>query len=210
MLTAKNDNQIYLEVFDRVLLVMPNNSRRSINDDPFSDLPSEQLFEEFSHEVVEKVESIRDEFTEIEQKEKDKNAKKGIKKKVRTRNQLLVLDDITATLKDKSVMRSLIELATNRRHHRLSIILLVQFTKSIPRPVRFQLTSVCLFKPANNGELKILEEEFISLRKDDFEEICRFVFQNPHDFLFLDKDHERYFKNLSEIVLPKKFNEIST
>ena len=59
-----------------------------------------------------KVKAIREEFDELD-----------IKKK-RPRNQLLILDDITASLKNNDVMKMLIELSTNRRHLKLSIILL--------------------------------------------------------------------------------------
>lgn len=202
MLINKGENRIYNKVYDRICLVMPSNSRRSIENDPF-DLPPDQMFDEMGLDVIEKVKSIRDDFTAMEKKDKEK------KKKVRNRNQLLVMDDITAYLKQKENQKALIELATNRRHLRLSIILLVQYVKSIPRPVRFQVTSVVLFKPANNGELNILADEFIALKKNDFEELCRFVFQEPHDFLFLVKEEERYFKNLSEIILPKQYKEIT-
>ena len=186
-LKSKKENRVYRKVFDKITLVMPSNSRKSIKNNPLDDLPEEQKFEEMGSHVIEKVKSIREEFDEED------------KKKKRPRHQLLILDDVTAYLKDKENIKSLIELATNRRHLKLSIILLVQFLKAVPRPIRFQITHVSFFKPANNLDTKIIQEEFANLENDKFNELTRFVFNDSHDFLFIDKDNETYYKNLQNI-----------
>ena len=191
MLISKGDNRIYRKVFDKICLVMPTNSRRSIKNDPFDDLPADQMFDEMNSSVIEKIKSIRDDFTELD------------KKKKRNRNQLLILDDVTAYLKDKDNMRSLIELATNRRHLKLSIILLVQFVRAVPRPVRFQITDVVFFKPSNSLDIAIIGEEFVNMKKDDFQALTRFVYDDSHDYLYVDKNNELYYKNLQHIILPK-------
>ena len=183
-LIAKKNNRVYRKVFDKIILVMPSNSRKSIKNNPFDDLPEDQVFESFNDSVIGKIKEIRESFD-------DK------KKKKRNRNQLLILDDITAYLKDDP--RLLIELATNRRHLKLSIVLLVQFIRSIPRPVRFQVTHLTFFKPANELDSKIIEEEYLNLKKDDFKNLSRFVFENSHDFLMIDKNSELYYKNLNKI-----------
>eukprot|EP01041_Mallomonas_annulata_P011998 gene11998-25140_t len=108
-LIAKKKNRVYRKVFDKIILVMPSNSRKSLKNNPLDDLPEDQQFENF--------------------------------------------DDVTAYLKDNP--KQLIELATNRRHLKLSIVLLVQFIRAVPRPVRFQVTHVTFFKPANELDLKI-------------------------------------------------------
>ena len=188
-LKTKKENRVYRKVFDKIVLVMPKNSKNSIKNNPLDDLPEDQVFENMSQEVIEKVKSIREEFDEED------------KKKKRQRNQLLILDDVTAYLKDKENIKSLIELATNRRHLKLSIILLVQFLKAVPRPIRFQVTHVSFFKPSNNLDLKIIQEEFINLENDKFQELTRFVFVDSHDFLFIDKNNETYYKNLQKIII---------
>ena len=70
------------------------------------------------------------------------------------------------------------------------MILLVQFLRAIPRPVRFQATSVVFFKPANQLDTNILKEEYVNLPTDQFNDLCRFVFENSHDFLFVNKNSE--------------------
>lgn len=197
MLTMKDDNRVYLKVFDKILLVMPQNSRRSIKNNPFDDLPPDQLFDEFSSDVTKKVESIREEYDELNKKEKRK----------KNRNTLLVMDDITATLKDKAVLRQLIELSTNRRHLKLSIILLVQYVRSIPRAVRSQITDIVAFKPANGLDLKVIYEEYVNLKKEQFQDLTRFVYNDSHDFLFIEKGRDIYYKNLQRINLSNNDND---
>ena len=59
MLESKAHNRIYNRVFDKIVLVMPTNSRKSIKDNPLDDLPADQTFESFSDKVVEKIKDIR-------------------------------------------------------------------------------------------------------------------------------------------------------
>jgi hypothetical protein len=186
-LKSKGENRIYNKVFDKITLVMPKNSRASIKDSPLDDLPTDQVFEEFDENVLKKIKDIRENFDELD------------KKKKRPRHQLLILDDVTSSLKNNNIMKMLIELSTNRRHLKLSIILLVQFLRAVPRPVRFQVTHVTFFKPSNNLDAKIIEEEYANMKPDEFKELSHFVFENKHDFLMINKDTETYYKNLNKI-----------
>lgn len=195
MINEKGSNRIYKNCFDKILLVMPKNSRSSIKDNIFDDLPEDQTFEEFTYDVIDKVKETREEFDTLEIEDKNKKRKK------KNRNQLLILDDITATLKNITIQKSLVELCTNRRHYKLSIILLVQYLRAVPRPVRFQVTDLIFFKPSNRIDAKIIEEEYINLKKDDYDDLTRFVWQTSHDFLFVKKSDESYYKNLNKIIL---------
>ena len=187
-LNMKKENRVYRKVFDKILLVMPSNSRKSLKKNPLDDLPDDQVFENMDHTVIDKIKEIRSDFDELD------------KKKKRSRRQLLILDDITAYLKQKENVKTLIELATNRRHLKLSIILLVQYIRAVPRPVRFQITNVTFFKPSNELDLKIIQEEFVNLKKDVFDNLKRLVFQNAHDFLMVDKNNETFYKNMQKII----------
>jgi hypothetical protein len=188
---AKGKNRVYRNVFNQVLLCMPSNSRASIKDNPFDDLDAANSFTEFNDSILDRVRDIRQNFDELAARD----MKKG--KKPKQRNQLLIIDDCTAFLKDNP--RTLIELTTNRRHLKLSIILLVQFLRAIPKPVRFFVTNLSMFKPSNELDTKILQEEFINLKKEDFNELKRLVWKNQHDCLTIDKNTDTYYKNYQKI-----------
>ena len=217
MLTNKN---IYKRVFDKVLLVMPKNSIKSLKNNIFEDLPESQQFNELSPDVFETIKQFREEFDEVEDQPLSVKTDVGLRpiqrlnqnehtgskggtpplKKPRSKNMLLILDDVTAQLKEKENQKLLIELSTNRRHLKLSIILISQYLRAIPRCVRSQTTNLVYFKPANELDNNIVRDEYINLPKETFNNLMRFVFQNQHDFLFIDKNNESYFKNLNKII----------
>ena len=190
-----NNKKIYKRVFDKVVLVMPKNSMKSIKNNIFEDLPPDQQFDELTPKVLEKIKSIRETFDEEEQDEIERN-------KHRPRHMLLILDDVTAELKNKENMKMLLELSTNRRHLKLSIVLLAQYLRSIPKPVRSQVTHLVAFKMPNELDSSILRDEYLNLERDLFNKLKRFVYESAHDFLFINKMDEKYFKNLSRIIMP--------
>ena len=183
-LTSKGNNRVYRKVYDKIVLVQPKNSRMSIKNNPFEDLPTEQIFEKLDYNVIELIEQNKKEF--------DKNNKN------KNMNQLLILDDITASLKDNEDI--LLQLTTNRRHMKLSIILLVQHLRSISRSVRFQITDITLFRPSNGLDEETIHEEFVgNLNSKEFKKLSRFVWKEPYDNLFINKTTNTLFKNLQKI-----------
>jgi len=211
-LVGKGKDRVYNKVFDKILYVCPSNSRKSVKNNPFDDLPDDQKFETFDESVTKKITEIRgldetktEDKIDINQTQRLTdmiiNEKPKKKRKGKVLKQLLILDDVTAYLKDDPKL--LIELATNRRHLYLSIVLLVQFLRSIPRSVRFQVTDITLFKPSNELDTKVIEEEYINLKKEDFKELKRFVWEGKHDMLMINKDNDTYYKNLQKITFNK-------
>jgi hypothetical protein len=200
-LIAKGKNRVYNKVFNKIILVMPKNSKKSITKPPFDDLAEDQKFEMFDENVVAKIEQIKEEFD----LKNDELQKKGKPKK--QFNQLLIMDDITAHLKSKESVKNLIDLCSNRRHLNLSIILMVQFLRSIVKPVRFQITHITFFKPSNELDTDILQEEFINLKKEDFNELKRQVWKDQHDFIMIDKNTDTYYRNLQKINFHKLEDE---
>lgn len=195
LLTSKNNNRVYNNVFNKIFLVMPSKSQTSIKNNPFEEIPEEQKFERFNYEVIESIQNSYEEYI--------KNKKERIekKKKIKPFHMLLICDDITATLKNKNIENSLLELTTNRRHFKLSIIIMVQYLRSIPKNIRFQISHCVFFKPSNELDAKIIREEFVNMKANDFIELKDFVWKDRHDFLFMDKNNNSYYKNLSKIEM---------
>ena len=55
------------------------------------------------------------------------------------------------------------------------------------------INATTFFKPS---DAKIIEEEYVNLKKDVFKDMTRFVWTNAHDFLMID---EVFYKNLQKI-----------
>jgi hypothetical protein len=180
------NKEIYKKVFKNILYVCPENSRNSVDSNPLSDLDPNHLFDFLSKEVKEQIEYNKDKYKETPEKHYQ---------------QLLLIDDCTAFLKDKHNVLMLNDLVMNRRHNALSIILLTQYVTSIPPAVRSQYNAIVIFKPIKKDYDRI-NNEIMFMKKDEFIDFIDFVFKERHDNLFVNVDNENdYYKNLQKIVI---------
>lgn len=180
------ETNIYYKVFKDIIYVCPKSSRSTIENNPLAELEPGAIFDEMSYEVQDKI---------IENKEKyDEKPEKHY-------NQLLILDDCSAYLKDKTTLKILSELSKNRRHLSLSIIILVQDLIDVPKTARRQISSLIMFKPSNNDDLETLRKEFVNMKKAEFQELANYVFKEKHDNLFVNRANNEIFKNLQRIKM---------
>jgi hypothetical protein len=111
----------------------------------------------------------------------------------------IIIDDMTASLKDGDVKKLLKQLIYNRRHLRTSLFFLCQTYLSIKRDVRKLFSNIFIFK-VSKQELNLIFEEHIELPKDDITTIRKFFFDESYNFLFMNTDSARLFKNFDEIL----------
>ena len=183
MMQMLQTKQLYYRLFKDIIYVCPPNSRSTVKDNPLCDL--ETVYDGLSSDIFDKIEENNDEYKKLD--------KKNYK-------QLLIIDDCSSSLKDHENLKMLSKLVMNRRHYSLSIIILVQYLYSVPKPIRSNINALIVFKPLMQ-DLEILRKEFINMKKDDFYELCRFVFQNKHDNLFINISNNTLYKNLQKIIL---------
>ena len=113
----------------------------------------------------------------------------------------LIIDDLTSSLKNNDVMKELSNLINNRRHLRLSIFLLVQYYNSIPLQIRRLTTNLTMFKPNNKKELLSMFDELLPVRKKELEKVEKFIFDEPHNFLYLDVVAGDIYKNFNKLKI---------
>ena len=117
----------------------------------------------------------------------------------------MIIDDMTSSLKDKDVIRELSNLINNRRHYRLSIILIVQYYNSIPLQVRRLITALTMFKAANKRELDSVFSELIPLSKEKTQEVSDYVYDSRHNFMFIDVETGKVHKNFKHLEIKSVF-----
>ena len=93
-------------------------------------------------------------------------------------NNLLIMDDVTASLKILDVQMLLEKLIYNRRHCRLSIIYLVQSYNAMPLAIRNKISHLVCYKPRNKKEMAAIWEDLIFLDKETGKALQRFVLDN--------------------------------
>jgi hypothetical protein len=161
---------------------MPTNSIQSLKKNPFKVLPEENLYDELNEET------INDIYNRIDAYSKD-----GEKT-------LLLIDDMTADLKKSKVVETILKrIVYNRRHLKCNIILTAQSYVNIPLDIRKCITSCIMFRPPKK-EMEILFNELIESKKEMFIEIMKTVFDDKHNFLFVNIPTQLMFKNFDSLV----------
>lgn len=172
-------NKLLKGVYDKLFLFRPALSGASMKDDIFEQLPKEQRFTELNYENLLNVVSNLDEG-----------------------NNCLIFDDMTAYLKNNDIRKLLEEIIYNRRHMHVSIFFLCQTWHSIHKDIRRLFNNLIIFKTSKN-EFESIFSELIAGFKDKTDEIFLFTFDKPHQYLFINVDTQRFFKDFDEIIFEK-------
>lgn len=170
---------IFNKVFHNIYLFQPSQSRASMSDDIFESIPNK--YDELSYENLEEV------MNQI--KEEDPKYCNCI-----------IFDDMGAYLKDKSIKKLLKELIYNRRHLRTSVFFLCQTYMSVEPDIRKLFSNLFIFR-VSKMELEKIFDELVEESKDAVLPISKLVFREQYNFLFINTDSGRLFKNFDEILL---------
>jgi len=114
---------------------------------------------------------------------------------------LLIMDDVTANLKNLYVQMVLKKLIYNRRHYRLSIICLVQSYNSMPLAIRKTISHLACYTPQNKKEMAAIWDELIFSDRDTGEALQRFVLDKLYSFLFACADTNELYKKNDRILI---------
>lgn len=170
-------NKIYNQRFNRIYVYSP--SLITLKDDPFGDLPENQLHSELTKENLEQA------LTDI--------ANTGEKV-------LFIMDDVVNDMKKAGVLTLLNKMLMNRRHlagagGSCSFIITTQIYNKIPITLRKTATQVILYSTKNKKEIDTIYDELILIPKEDYYEILKYCFNKKHNFIYIDvnKEHDKMF-----------------
>jgi ASC-1-like (ASCH) protein len=185
MLVSRKQNRVFRKVFDNVLLVMPTCSRESMIKNPFKNHHEDKMFDELTYG------SITNIYNQLLANSENKETS------------LLILDDVGASLKDATIATILRKIIFNRRHLKVHIIVMLQSYMSFAKEIRKLFTNIIIFKPSKT-EFENLMTEMFEMHKDIALDLMKEIYTDPHDYLFLNVDSQRMYKNFDEIILPEK------
>lgn len=173
LLTNKN---ILKKSYNHIVLFMPQESINSIDNDLFNDLEESNVFNELTpDDLYEVSDKIRDYSSEDE-------------------NTLLIIDDMGSYLKNKQTEQILKNLIWNKRHLKLSIIVLVQVYNSIPLGTRKSITDAIIFHKPSIKDIENISDELIE-KKKHAEEIADFAFRKQYDWLYIHVETQTIYNN---------------
>ena len=119
----------------------------------------------------------------------------------------LVIDDFITEVPQNAKIWGLF---TKARHYNISIIIASQMWRKIPALARTQLTHIGYFRTANELELQKFIEEVIINYTGSAEKALDIYMKataEPYNFLYLDMNNFKAYKNLGDELLFSKFNE---
>lgn len=177
------NRRLYYKAFENVILCMPRHSITSLKKNIFEGLSDEKVYNELTFENLN---NIYDQIQEYADEDE---------------NTLLILDDVTSSLKDHSLLKLLNLLVNNRRHLKVTIIMLTQYFNSIPLSNRRTITHLIMFKSKNNTEIENIRSEMTPYSKDEFSAILKYVFNKPFEYLVFDRDNDKIYKKFNELIL---------
>jgi hypothetical protein len=112
-----------------------------------------------------------------------------------------MMDDVTASIKDKGLQQLLKKTTFDRQHYRLSIMILVLLYNVMPLSIRKTPSHFFNYKPRNKKEFTAIFEELVFLDRDQGEALTRFIFNAPSQFLFADVNTDKLYKNFDRIIV---------
>ena len=187
-MVTKGKKKIFRKVFDNVVVVMPTTSRNSMKKNIFKNHHADKMFDELDYPTVNKITNMLHESADNKE------------------TTLLILDDIGASLKNNDIQKLLRKIIYNRRHLKTHIIMLIQSFISCPKEIRKLVNNVVMVGRPSKVESQTLFDELFENDKDDAVHMMKEAFVDPHDYLFLNVDSQRYFKDFDELILNSKNN----
>ncbi len=180
--------RVYHRAFNHIYVFMPSSSRKSLRCDPFGALDAGNLYEDLD------LASLADVYEKLQEQTP------GPKGEFETN--LIVIDDMTQSLKNHSIRKLLNHIVLNRRHLHCSIMIMSQYYNAIPLEMRKNLSSVIIVgRITNKKEYANMADEVLHLDKDDMDAVMRYAFQQPHDNLMVRLDTGHLYRNYSRLVL---------
>ena len=174
---------LYRGIWDKIYLIAPSSSMRSLKKNIFEELDGSQIADELNVETLERFE-----------KQFEKNSAED-------ETSLLLIDDQAEQLKSRENQFMLNKLIQNRRHKKLSIWILSQVMNKIPLPTRKLIDNLILIgKPRNLKEARSIFEEMVFMETKHADAIMDYAFQKPHDNLMINTETGELFRNFNKLI----------
>lgn len=183
-LLCQEKPRLLSQCFHHVYILVPKGSFESMVDCPYKDLPT--IAHEFNAAVL-------DEIIEL--------CQTASKKK---QESLLMIDDFMTNLKDNSLRKQLEKTVANRRHLKLSVMVLSQTYNAMPLSTRKLLSHMALFRSPNLKENENIRNELINRDRSEWDAVYRHVFHqgcDPHAFIWIDVLNGELFNGFSRLKI---------
>ena len=173
--------KVLAKCFTRIYYIAPANSIASMEDNIFSKLPDDQVYNELNGDVLDEI------IEYCKNSETDEKI-------------CIIIDDMASQLKNHDVQNKLKHIEMNKRHyHIFQTIIMSQTWKSVPMEVRRLYDNIFLFKVGGNDLATIFDESLQSYKHLAME-IQKLVFDKKYNYLYISLSDNRLFKGFDELI----------
>lgn len=183
MINMLTDRNLYCQVFENVMVVMPLSSMNSMKKNIFEGLEDHKKFHDLDPQTLENILGQLEVYSDMGE------------------NSLIVFDDVTSSLKDRSVQKLLSQIIANRRHLKCSVLLAVQWYNSIPLNLRKQINVMIMFAPKNFKEVRNVAEEMTKYEPDEFKRVVDYCFDERYNWMLINRDDNTIHKNWNRLEI---------
>jgi len=181
--------QSYRKVFDKIYIVSPTMANSSMKSDPFKDIPKNQVYRSLTLESLNELEE------KIQENRED------------DLNSVIILDDVGSQLKKSaSIEKKLTQMVQNRRHDYCSYFILIQKFRDLQTGIRNNMSHFLFYKPKTQPEKESISNELFPFKKNKFDELFNYVFENDDNYSFMFVDMS--LKKTNKFIFHKKFNAL--
>ena len=183
MYSFMKSKNLLKKCYNTVFYICPANSMNSMDDNIFSKLPEDQIFNELNGEILDSI------------IERAKDREDGDKL-------CIIIDDMASQLKNGDVQKLLKQIAMNKRHLGIySTFILSQTFFSLPRDgIRRLVDNFILFK-VGKDEMENIFTEILPQYKSISDDIQKIVFNKPHEYLVINTGSGRLFRKFDELII---------
>lgn len=174
---------IFKKSFENVFIVIPPNSRESIENDIYGkNLPADQIYDTLSEEgLMDIYEKLRESSSE------------GY-------NSILIVDDFQAQMKDANIVKALQKIITKMRHLRCSVWLLQQNFQALAKPLRELASNLIVYNLGKSQMTKLLDE-VVELPPNKYQDLIDLAYKEKHDWLLFNLHRsKKVYRMFDEII----------
>ena len=192
LLNGTPQDNLYNNVFNSVYYISPSQTMEL-------NLPEEKII---SLSEDEPLEDILSNIIEVEKNDNENDADDP-------HRVLIILDDainyINTNKRASNVFKKLVMNGRHilGKHSSVATWIVSQKVKSVPLQIRSQANQVFFFD-STKAEKSVVVDEFTPLDKKEGEEVLDFIYDKPHNFLFINlfiPKNKRLFKNFNQLIL---------
>ena len=113
-----------------------------------------------------------------------------------------------SALKNPQLLKLFNQIILNRCHYKVSIWCLMQVYNAINLSNQKTINYLVLYKLKNKKEIKSVYEEMITgMTYDEFVDMLDFAFDQPYNWLMIDRDSNTYWKKFDRIIIHNTDNK---